>query len=83
MPDDAPSNWFRRRREALKLTIREMADLCFVREGSVANWEHGRSAPQSNTAPDLASAYQVTQEAVGKEIIRLSVQVRRAKEGGK
>lgn len=63
-------NWFKRRREELGMTQREMADACGVTEKSVANVENDRVVPSSPIA-SLAAAYSVAEKVMEREVMAL------------
>jgi transcriptional regulator with XRE-family HTH domain len=71
------NNWFRARRKALKMTIREVAERCNVTQGCIQNWEWNKSAPRSSDAIAVARAYETDLATIAFEIVKLAIRVRR------
>ena len=60
------ANRLKELRTAKGLTQRQLADLMFVSNGTVANWEHGFSVPDEELIDDIAAYFKVSRaELVG------------------
>jgi transcriptional regulator with XRE-family HTH domain len=66
------ANFFRRRRDELKLTQKQIADKLNLTAAAVSAWETGAGVPRDEIRAAVAEVYQVSLTKLLKEIAEMS-----------
>lgn len=71
------SNFFKERREELKLTQREVSIDLGITESTIRNWEGFKTCPHLSMVAELARVYRSTRDAVEKAILECAREITR------
>jgi transcriptional regulator with XRE-family HTH domain len=68
-------NWFKKRRETLKITQRHIALRLNMTTSAVSAWENDEAAPRAMLSPKLASVYDVSEAEMDRQIAALAKRI--------